>query len=188
MFDMLLAVKRDNEIQVGLSVRDSLVDMTERDVSLLENIPFWKVKGVKDCYVFAEDLTYAVDLLKHSDYVFKNLTDAQSIIDSIIPKMKDLLAKHLRLLNGKEWDSQLLIVKDGKMYSIDHFFTVMEESQFVAFNYVGYLLGGLEEFDENSPIDAILFATRKLKEIKNVNMFPLVTFNTKTKKVKTYYN
>lgn len=185
---MLVAVKKENEVQVGVSVRDSLVDMTDRDVSLLENIPFWKVKGGKDCYVFAEDLTYAVDLLKNSDYVFKNLTDARSVIDSVIPKMKNLLDKYFRLLNGKEWDSQLLIVKDGNMYSIDHYFTVTEEPNFVAFNNTGYLLGGLEESDGDSPIDAILFATRKLKEIKNANMFPLVTFNTKTKKVKTYYN
>lgn len=45
---MVVAIKKDDKISVGITVCDSLVDMTEKDLSLMENIPFWKVKGTKD--------------------------------------------------------------------------------------------------------------------------------------------
>ena len=52
---MIVARKKDDRIMVGLSITDSWTEMTERDLVLEENIPFWKVRGEKDCYVFAED-------------------------------------------------------------------------------------------------------------------------------------
>ena len=41
---MVIARKDVDRIVVGSTVADTLIDMTERDLSLLENIPFWKVR------------------------------------------------------------------------------------------------------------------------------------------------
>jgi hypothetical protein len=51
---MVIVRKTDEKIVVGLTVTDALVNMTKRDLLLSENLPFWKVKGAKDCYVFAK--------------------------------------------------------------------------------------------------------------------------------------
>ena len=68
---MLIALKKDDEIVVASTIAGSFVDTSKKDLALADNIPFWKVKGVKDCYVFAEDLTFTTDLLRYNDYVFK---------------------------------------------------------------------------------------------------------------------
>ena len=96
---MVIARKDGDRIVVGLTVADTLIDMTERDLSLIENIPFWKVKGEKKCYVFAEDLTFATDLLRFNDYVFKNITDGNSVITNVVPKIKELMRAESEYFN-----------------------------------------------------------------------------------------
>ena len=184
---MLIARKDGDRIVVGLTLADSLIDMTDKDLSLVENIPFWKVKGVKDCYVFAEDLTFATDLLRFNDYIFKNITDGNSVITNVIPKMKEVLNKYSQIVNGKEWDSQLLIIKDNKMFTIDNYFTVTEVDEFVGVGYWGYLLGGLEESRDKTIEESILFAVRNLNRMRSRNLFPLTLFDSKTKKIRVVF-
>ena len=185
---MVIARKDGDRIVVGLTVADILIDMSERDLSLLENIPFWKVKGEKNCYVFAEDLTFATDLLRFNDYIFKNITDGNSVITNVVPKMKELLSKYSQIINGKEWDSQLLIIKDNKMFTIGHYFTVSEVDEFAGLGYEQYLLGGLEESRDKPIKESILFAVSNINKMRCKNLFPLVLFDSKTKKRKIYYN
>ena len=185
---MVVAIKKDDKISVGMTVSDSLIDMTDKDLSLVENIPFWKVKGVKNCYVFAEDLTFATDLLRFNDYIFKNITDGNSIIANVVPKMKELLSKYSQIIDGKEWGSQLLIIKDNKMFTIGHYFTVSEVDEFAGLGYEQYLLGGLEESRDKSLDESILFAVRNLNRMRCRNFFPLMLFDSKTKKRKVVFN
>ena len=181
---MIIARKSNDEIMVGLTVGDSLIDMTEKDLSLKENIPFWKVKGVKNCYVFAEALNYSTDLLRYNDYIFKDVTDGNSLIVNVVPKMKELLDKHSRIIGKDEWESQLLIIKDNKMFTIGHYFTVFEVDEFAALGYESYLLGGLEENRDKPLEESILAALRNLNRMRCRNLFPLVLFDSKTKKSK----
>jgi hypothetical protein len=184
---MVIVRKTDEKILVGLTVTDALVNMTKRDLLLSENLPFWKVKGTKDCYVFAEDLTLATDLLRYNDYIFKNVTDGNSVITEVVPKIKELLDKYSQVINGKEWESQLLIIKGDKIFTIGRYFTVSEINDFDALGYKPYLLGGLEVSKDLSPEESILFAVRMLNKSRSKNLFPLVLFDTKTKKRKVIY-
>lgn len=185
---MIIARKDSDRIVVGSTIADSLIDMTERDLSLSENVPFWKVKGEKNCYVFAEDLTFATDLLRFNDYIFRNITDGNSVITNVVPKMKELLSKYYQNINGKEWYSQLLIIKDNKMFTIGHYFTVREVDEFVGLGYDSYLLGGLEENKDKSLEESILLSVRNLNRMRSRNLFPLVVFDGKTKKRKVIFN
>lgn len=185
---MVVAVKKDDRIVVGVTVCDSLIDMTDKDLSLDENIPFWKVKGNKDCYVFSEDLTLATDLLRFNDYIFKDVTDGNSVIETVVPKMKELLSKYSRIIGKDEWDSQLLIVKGDKMFTIGHYFTVSEADNFVGLGYEPYLLSGLEETKDISAQESVLFSVRNLNKTKSKNLFPLVLFDSKTKKKEIFYD
>ena len=188
---MLVAAKKDDKIMVGVSVCDSLIDMTEKDLSLIENLPFWKVNGTSDCYVFADERNFAFELLRYNDHIFKNITDGNSIITTVVPKMKELLGKHSRIINGNEWESQLLIVKGNKMYSIGRYFSVSENDNYACLGFEGYVLGCLEELSnkgyEVSSLDKVVNSLRYLNAIRNRDYFPLITFDTSTKKRRVFY-
>lgn len=185
---MVVAMKNDDRIVVGITMCDTFIDMSTRDLALAENIPFWKVKGTKDCYVFAENLTFSVDLLRFNDGIFKNVTDGNSVITGVVPKMKELFGKYSRVIGKDEWDSQLLIVKGNKMFTIGHYFTVSEIDEFAGLEYEPYLLGGLEESKGKDLKESVLFAVRNLNRMRSRNFFPLMLFDSKTKKRKIVFN
>ena len=184
---MVVAVKREDRIVVGVTGCDSLVDMTVKDLSLEENVPFWKVTGTKDCYVFADILSFEADLLRYNPSIFKEITDGKSVFETALPKMKALLGKYNRISEKGEWSNKLLIVKGDKMFSVDAYFTVSEEDGFVGLDYEQYLLGALEESRDLSQEESVLFAVRNLKKMINRELFPLVLFDSKTKKKKVLY-
>ena len=184
---MVVAVKKEDGIVVGISGRDGLGDMTTRDYTLEENIPFWKVKGVKDCYVFADSSNFAVELLRYNDAIFKGISDGKSIVGNVVPKMKALWSEYGQVMDNKEWDGQLLIVKDGKAFVVGRYFTVSEVDDVAAFWQTNYLLGGLEEKRELPETERILFAVRNLCAMKSKHLFPMMVFDSKTKKKKWYF-
>jgi hypothetical protein len=102
--------------------------------------------------------------------------------------MKELLSKYSQILNGKEWDSQLLIIKDNKMFTIGHYFTVSEVDEFAGLGYEQYILGALEESRDKPMEESILFAVRNLNQMRCRNFFPLMLFDSKTKKRKVVFN
>ena len=184
---MIIAVKKEDEIAVGISICDCSADMSEKDLSLADNLPFWKVKGEKDCYVCTDDLTYATDLLRYNDYVFKGISDGKSIIENVLPKMKDLLSKHNQLIKNKEWQNQLLIIKSGKIFRITNYFCVTEVDDYTALAGESLALGVLDNMEDAKPKDSILTALRHIGRMRNRIFFPVTIFDYKTKKKKVYY-
>ena len=184
---MVVATKRDDKIVVGLSITDSVVDMSEKDLSLQENLPYWKVKGEKDCYVFCEDLCFASDLFRYNDYVFRGITDGNSIIRNVVPKMKELLDGYLQITSEGNWNTQLLIVKGDKIFTISRYFSVTEVDDFAGLNFEKIAIGCLEESKDMTQEESLLFASRTINRMKNRNIFPLIIFDSKTKKHKIYY-
>ena len=184
---MVVAVKKEDGIVVGISARDGLGDMTTRDYTLEENLPFWKVKGVKDCYVFADTSNFAVELLRYNDAIFKDVSDGHSIVANVIPRMKALWSEYGQVFDNKEWDGQLLIVKDGKGFVVGRYFTVSEVDDVAACWQQNYLLGGLEEASALPETERILFAVRNLRQMRSRELFPMLVFDSKTKKRKWYF-
>lgn len=184
---MVVAVKKEDGIVVGVSGRDGLADMTTRDYMLEENIPFWKVNGVKNCYVFADTGGFAVDMLQYNDWIFKDVTDGHSIVAKVVPRMKALLAEYGQVIENKQWEGQLLIVKDGKAFVIGRYFTVSEVDDVAAFCGDNYLLGGVEAARDLPETERILFAVRNLCAMKSKQLFPMMVFDSKTKKRKWYF-
>ena len=46
---MIVAIKKEDRVVVGMSICDGSVDMSSKDLALADNLPFWKVQGEKDC-------------------------------------------------------------------------------------------------------------------------------------------
>ena len=107
-------------------------------------------------------------------------------MQNIVPKIKEILGEYFCLTNGKRWDSQLLIIKGNRMFTINDYFIVTEIEQSVALGYTPYLNSGLEESCDMTAEESILFSVKGLETIQNIKLFPIVTFNTKTKKKKVH--
>ena len=182
---MILATKKDNTIFVGISICDCCINMSNKDLSLKDNLPFWKVKGEKDCYVGTQKLTFATDLIKYSDNLFKNILDTNSIIENVIPKLKKELAKY-NLLTDNNWNNQLIIIKNNKLFHVSTFLEVTEIENHLALGYENYILGALDNTETLEPAESIFESVRSLNRMKNLQLFPLTIFNTNTKKLKTY--
>ena len=186
---MIAAVKREDKITVGISICDTSIDMAEKDLVIEENIPFWKVKGEKECYVFASCATYSTELLRFSDYVFRGITDCRSVLEKVVPKMRNLLGRFERLKNDKSWNNEMIIIKGNKLFSIDSYFCVSEIDAIESFGFSEeyYIKGGLEATKDLDSTESILMATRNTERMLNNKLFPMIIFDSKTKRKKIYY-
>ena len=184
---MIIAIKKEDKVVVGMSICDGSIDISSKDLALADNMPFWKVQGEKDCYVFTEDLTYSADLLKYNDYVFKGITDGRSIVEKVLPKMKELLGKNNLLVNDKEWYNQMLIIKGKKVFRITNFLCVSEVDDYAAMGYENYLQGSLDATSDLEPTESILTSVRNTVRLTNRLLFPITVFDSKSKRKKVYY-
>ena len=184
---MIIAIKKEDNISVGISICDCSADMTEKDLALADNLPFWKVKGEKDCYVCTDVLNYATDILRYNDYVFRGISDGKSVIENVLPKMKDLLSRHNQLIKNKEWQNQLLIIKSGKIFRINNYFCVTEVNDYTALASESMVLGVLDNLSNKDSKESVLTALRHVGRMRNTTFFPATIFDYKTKKKKIYY-
>ena len=181
---MVIALKTEDRVIVATTIADVVDDIDTCDKSIQENLPYWKVRGTKDCFVFVDQLKYASDVLRFNDYIFKNITDGNSIITDVVPQMKMLLDSYACTHDGNEWDSRLVIVKGTKIYTIDRNFVVCEADEFVAHTYEYYISGAMEECADLSAEQRILFAVDHVCDIDNANIYPITLVDTKTRKFK----
>ena len=184
---MIVAIKKEDKVVVGMSICDGSIDMSSKDLALADNMPFWKVQGEKDCYVCTEDLTYSADLLRYNDYVFKGITDGKSVVEKVLPKMKELLGKRNLLVNDKEWHNQMLIIKGNKIFRITNYFCVSEVDDYTAMGYENYLQGSLDATSDFEPTESILMSVRNTVRLSNRLLFPITIFDSKSKRKKVYY-
>ena len=91
------------------------------------------------------------------------------------------------MLNDKEWDSQLLIIKGDKVFKISNFFCVSESEGYEVVHNNNLIVGALAETVGKDPVDRILSAIRFANRMMNREYFPLTIFDSKTKRKKVYY-
>ena len=184
---MVIVVKENDIVTVGISVNECYKDMTDKDLTLKENVPIWKVNGTSGCYVIAEDTGFSIDLLRYADYIFKDVTDGDSVVTSVVPKMKELF-NALDLIDKEgAWASRLIIIKNNNVFRIGNYFTVDEVDSQCVIGLADYVNGGLEEFKDLPPTERILNSVRGLQQLRNRKIFPITIFDTKSKKRKVYY-
>jgi len=183
---MIIALKKGNGFLVGSSICVSSFGMTDRDLSLPENIPFFKVNGTKDCYVGTCYFSRSSDLIRYNDYIFKDVTNGESIIKNVLPKLKAFLQENGQVKNNN-WDNSLIIIKGDKIYVINRFFTVEEKEFAVLGSYV--FLGGVYQAQEDGlDAETAIKQTVKMAEcIDNRKYFPVILTDTTTNKRKVIY-
>ena len=184
---MVIAKKTDKGFLVGYSGTNSYMDMIDEDILLPENQAFWQVRDTDDVYLFATGASRGFDVLKYNDELFKRTKNGINIVRDIVPKMKELLAENDALINGNEWDNELILVKGKKAFTISRVFIVTEVENFLTVPRNAYVEGGMEANKQKSPLGAILSAAKTKERMVQKRVFPLTVFNTETKESKVYY-
>ena len=183
---MIVAVKKENTFAVGVSISDSSIYMTERDLSLRSNLPFWKIKKVKGMYIGTKTLSFTTDLLRYNEQIFIDAIDTKSIVEKVIPKIKSLLVKYSLLINNREWDNQIVIIYNNRFFRITNFFEVDELDEYVILGDDAFIKTSLDLSKNKSSSERILNAVRDLCRMKNKQLFPLTVFNSANKISKVY--
>ena len=184
---MLIAIKDKDRIVAGLTMANMYVETTENDILLDDNIPFFKVRGNKNCYVLISSACFAADLLRYNDFIFKDVTDGESVIKGVVPKMRALLEEYDQILDDKSWESNLVIIKDDKAYSVNVYFVVEEISDYCAFLDQRYIDGTMFDTQGLDPVERILTAVKTVSKTKFSQYFPLIVFDSKTKKKQIFH-
>ena len=184
---MLIAIKKDDTIAVGASCADIYTDFTSQTCILDENVPFWKVRGEKDCYIASSSLEFAVDLMRYNNNIFKGITDAKSIISNVVPKMKDMLGFFDLIDEEGSWNELLLVIKGDKMFLINSYFFVEEIEMFGEVQGKRQFFSGAFEKASGEPVQDVVSMARAFNALKGDKVFPLTVFDTKTKKKKVFY-
>lgn len=179
---MVIAKKTKDGVLVGISAVDSYIDMTIDDIMLDENQHFWKVSETEELYVFAAHASRAADVLRYNDEIFKNINNGISIVKNTVPKMKELFAKQGILIDGKEWDNQLIIVNGKSIYKISRYFVVSEEDSFVCTPKSAYFEGTIEESSNDSEEMSILKGFGVIEQVNMRKLFPVTIFDVKNEK------
>lgn len=182
---MVVAVRKGDSFVVGVTSSDGFVDMTEKDLTLEENLPACKVSGVKNCYLLAEDLSFEFDLLKFNGNIFKNVTDGKSVSNTVVPKIKSLLSSYDMIKGNGNWNGQILIIKDDKAFVVSSCFVVNDVEEFAALGYEKYVIGALESSRDKTAEERVLYAFRHVEKCLNKKLFPvtIIDYNTNKRKV-----
>ena len=177
---MIIAIKREDGVTLGVSCKDSCCDMLDKDYTLLDNLPAWKVKGNTGCYAATGELDFSGQLIRAYARSLSKIKGPNDIINQVIPEMKSLL-KDFRLSDGKKWGNELLIVKDGRLYHLTSHFVLEELQDAVVLARNSLVqMGCLEATRGQTAEKRIVETYRFLSKVRNENLFPIVLWDTKT--------
>ena len=183
---MIVARKKDGRVVVGITI-DEYSNSPNNQVVCEENIPFLKVRGMKDCYVFLDYSSRTSDILRYHPEVFKNINDENGIY-IVFKKIKDLLIKYKRVIDKSKLGVSILIVSNNRMFRIaNNPSSAGENDDFTVF-YDYYITGEMEYLKDLPADQAIVQALRNHQAMQGECMFPLLLVDTKTHKKTIIYN
>ena len=184
---MIIAIKEQDGFKIGLSVADMNANMDDHDLTLPDNVPFWKVKGETGCYVGLSKGDFAADVLRACPELFRGLKDMKDIVGRL-PAIREALMEY-DLVNDEEyWDNDIVLVLGDHAYVINCYFIINEITDYEPmFSRLSYMAMSVLDATEGEMAEQrILKATRHYDAMRKLNHFPIVIYNTKTGKRKIY--
>lgn len=128
---MLIAIKDEGTTYIAQSIADVTAVTSKDDLILDENVPLWKVKGVKRCYAACGSPQISADILRYAPGKYDGTENADYVLTEIIPKMRKLLTRCKLVNERKSWNNVLVIAKDDKIYYVDSGFMLAEIDRFI---------------------------------------------------------
>lgn len=185
---MYIAIKENQKTYVAVTNRESLVDMSVKDMLLGENLTLWKISGRKGWYIATARFNSATDVLRYAKGLFTKEITYQSLLSHTIPKLKQLLGER-RLVKDKYWYNEALIVGGKKAYVIDGYFCLREVVGFDVGDARDDIIRGCLEFNKNLPVEErICEAIHSVEEMRGKKHFPAVVFDVTAGKKEVWWS
>ena len=178
---MLIAIKDEGTTYIAQSIADVTAVTSKDDLILDENVPFWKVSGVKRCYAACGSTQFSADLLRIERGLFKGIENAYDVLTDTIPKMRKLLEDGKLVDARGSWNNVLVIAKDDKIYYVDQSFMLVEIDNFIVKGRgEEFISSGLER-EKHLPLEErIRKVVRCCDELHSEYRFPIVLHNCAT--------
>ncbi len=180
---MIFSINNQKEAYIALTTRDGVSFADVRDSMVIENLPFFEVKGRSGLYMLFNKFERSSEIFRYNNDIFADEISFQSIVNYTVPKMRELLdEEELLKKDGKEWTNAVLIVYKGKIYTINQYFEVFENEEYCVHGVVARIMvcGCLSSDSELSIRQRFVETIKLLKEYEGFETFPLLLFNVKT--------
>lgn len=185
---MVVAIKDNGRILLGVTVADISRYISDNDLINEENLPYFKVRGEADCVVCyaGAGLEVEMDVLKFNDKIFRGITDAKSILQDVVPEIKELISPYKGINKEGHMKDSVYIVKGDRLFEITRHF-IVHEVDYLAMGYEDVVIGILETVEGLSGEEKLLAVARGIYKLCTKKTFPFIIFDTKTKKRKVFY-
>ena len=181
---MIITLKDKNSVWVGVSTEASSFEIHKEDVIHEDNLKMWRVDGVENCLIASlHGGGIDLDRLRYRKHLGLSAhLNLSNLITKTVPKLENLF-EECGMMDGKERWQTLVVAKGDKAFVILPNFTCCEVENFEvcskrSWENVAY--GALAFHRELPPVERITEAFRTLREMKQVNHFPIVIMNTKS--------
>ena len=129
---MLIAIKENDTVIIGYTLREFYRNLTDSDCKERENIPVYFTKSGA-VFAFSSPY-YATDELAFDDDFTSIEITPSSIIGEVVPFVKEKYKNNEEVINKKgNWCNEMVIVKDGRIFGISTAFEVLEFENSVCF-------------------------------------------------------
>lgn len=186
---MIVAVKEKDRVLLGVTIADISRYISNDDLIDEENLPYFKVRG-EDCIVCYAGcgLEIEMDVLKCNDKIFRNITDGNSILQNVIPKLKEIIAPYKGINSEGVMKYGIYIIKGDKVFYITRNFIVHDIEDFYCVGSEDLMSGIIESLPPLCGEEKILTVAREFFKLCGIRSFPFVILDSKTKKRKVFYN
>lgn len=171
---MVVVLKDKKTSLVGISVNESLMDMSDKDLMLEDNIPLAKISGHKGWYMAFEKAMLTSDILRYTKGLFAKEITAESLIRFTVPKMKTLLDER-GLVKDRNWYNSMFIASRDCVYCVDSYFCVYEIDEFEVKGTREDIARGSMEFTKDLPAKVRMCeAFQSLNSARSRRRFPVM--------------
>jgi hypothetical protein len=186
---MVVVVKEKDRVLLGVTIADISRYISKNDLINEENLPYFKVRG-EDCFVCyaGGGLEIEMDVLKYNDKIFRNITDGNSILQNVIPKLKEIIEPYMGINADGVMKDCVYIIKGNRVFLITRNFIVHEIENFNCVGNDDVVSGIMETIPSLSGEEKLLTVAREVYDLCGIRSFPFIIFDAKTKKRKVFYN
>ena len=184
---MIIAIKDKDKVVIGFSGMGGWSGFCDADYVDEENVPIGFSKTGKVWVM--PSLCRDSDAVLYDDELISQEVAPKTIITDIIPAIRKKMSHLGGLSKSGGWNQTLTICDDEHIYDINKAFSFYDADDYVCHGlYVELMRSVLDETKHLSAEERILEAFRFVGVYTRENVFPLIITDTKSKRLKKFYN
>ena len=123
---MITLLKNGKNMDVFIDSESSgLIGYTNRDLSNLNNLPFWQIEGIQNAYALTSDFYRLTDILRYTEINLEHLS-TKNIQTVVIPIYRKAIKQYFQYSNKpvESMDINIILFQNDQIFMIDRWFVV----------------------------------------------------------------